>query len=52
MDPGVLASRERMEAVARKNPKSREELDQVAELRSWQREVLGEAFLAALRGDG
>jgi ribonuclease D len=49
MDPGVLASRERMEAVARKNPKSREELDQVAELRSWQREVLGEGFIAALQ---
>lgn len=49
MDPGVLASRERLEAVARKNPKSREELDQVEELRGWQREVLGEAFLAAVK---
>lgn len=49
MDPGVLASRERLEAVARKNPKSREELDQVEELRNWQREVLGEGFLRALR---
>jgi ribonuclease D len=49
MDPGVLASRERLEAVARKNPKSREELEQVEELRNWQREVLGEGFLQALR---
>ena len=50
MDPGVLASRERLEAVARKNPKSRGELDQVEELRGWQREVLAEGFLEALRG--
>jgi ribonuclease D len=50
MDPGVLASRERLEAVARKNPKSRAELDQVEELRGWQREVLGEAFVQSLRG--
>jgi ribonuclease D len=48
MDPGVLASRERLEAVARKNPKTREELNQVEELRGWQREVLGEAFVRAL----
>jgi ribonuclease D len=50
MDPGVLASRERLEAVARKNPKSPDELAQVEELRNWQREVLGAAFLSALRG--
>ena len=52
VDPGVLASRERLEAVARKNPKTREELGQVAELRNWQRDVLGEGFLEALRGMG
>jgi len=52
MDPGVLASRERLEAVARKNPKSREELAQVEELRGWQREVLGEGFVVALRSLG
>lgn len=49
MDPGVLASRERLEAVARKNPASREELAQVEELRNWQREVLGDGFLRALQ---
>jgi hypothetical protein len=38
--------------VARKNPKSRAELDQVEELRNWQREVLGDGFLEALRGVG
>ena len=48
MDPGVLASRERLEAVARRNPRSREELEEVEELRAWQREVLGDGFLHAL----
>jgi ribonuclease D len=49
MDPGVLASRERLEAVARKNPQSTDELRAIPELRQWQVEVLGEGFLKALR---
>jgi ribonuclease D len=49
LDPGVLAARERLEAVARKNPASLEELAAVEELRGWQREVLGEGFISALR---
>ena len=48
MDPGVLCSRDRLEAVARKNPQSLAELDEVTELRRWQRAVLGEAFVGAL----
>ena len=47
-DPGVLCSRDRMEAVARKNPSTRAELDEVRELRAWQRGVLGDDFLKAL----
>ena len=49
LDPGVLCSRDRMEAVARKNPASREELDSVQELRRWQVRELGEAFVNALK---
>jgi ribonuclease D len=49
LDPGVLCSRDRLEAVARKTPKSIEELESVTELRRWQRAVLGEAFVKALR---
>jgi len=49
LDPGVLCARERLEAVARKNPKSIEELESVAELRRWQRAVLGEDFVRVLR---
>jgi len=49
LDPGVLASRDRLEAVARKNPATREELLDIPELRRWQIEVLGESFLKALR---
>jgi ribonuclease D len=48
LDPGVLCARDRMEAVARKNPKTADELAEVAELRNWQREVLGPGFLKAL----
>jgi ribonuclease D len=49
LDPGVLCARDRLEAVARRNPRSREELDAVGELRRWQAEVLGDAMLQALR---
>ena len=48
LDPGVLCSRDRLEAVARKNPTNRDELETVVELRKWQRNVLGESFLKAL----
>jgi ribonuclease D len=48
LDPGVLASRERLEAVARKKPESREELLDIPELRRWQVELLGDGFLRAL----
>ena len=48
LDPGVLCARDRLEAVARKNPSNVEELADVRELRAWQRGVLGEDFLKAL----
>jgi ribonuclease D len=44
----VLCARDRLEAVARKNPTSVSELETVGELRSWQKAVLGEAFVKAL----
>ena len=55
LDPGVLCSRDRMEAVARRNPLTVEEVAEVKELRRWQVGVLAEAFVAALephRGGG
>jgi ribonuclease D len=48
MDPGVLCSRDRLEAVARRNPQSMDELRDIAELRRWQIEELGPGFLAQL----
>jgi ribonuclease D len=48
LDPGVLCARDRLEAVARKNPVSLEQLREVPELRRWQIEVLGEGFVRAL----
>ena len=50
LDPGVLCSRERIEAVARRNPQDIQELESIAELRKWQAEVLGGEFVMALRG--
>jgi ribonuclease D len=49
LDPGVLASRERLEAVARRTPQSLEELGEIPELRKWQIEELGAGFVRALR---
>jgi ribonuclease D len=48
LDPGVLCPRERLEAVARRNPQTMEELLEVPDIRRWQAEVLGEEFLRAL----
>ena len=48
LDPGVLCSRDRMEAVARRNPATAEEVAEVPELRRWQVRELAEAFVAAL----
>ncbi|MGQ0539878.1 MAG: ribonuclease D [Gemmatimonadaceae bacterium] len=56
MDPGVLCSRERLEAIARRRPTTLEELAEVPDLRRWQLDVLGTRFLrvmnGALRGAG
>lgn len=49
LDPGVLCSRERIEAVARRNPSSVEELAEVKELKKWQVAQLGPDFLRALK---
>jgi ribonuclease D len=52
LDPGVLCSRERMEAIARRNPRSLEELAQVSELRQWQIAELGPDLVRALQAGG
>jgi ribonuclease D len=48
LDPGVLGARDRLEAVARKTPATLEQLAEIPELRRWQIDVLGEAFVRAL----
>lgn len=47
--PGVLCPNSSLESVARAEPKTREELEQVGDMRRWQKEVLGDALLQALR---
>ena len=49
MDPGVLCPRERLEAIARRNPREAGELLEVPDVRRWQVEVLGEEFIRGLR---
>ena len=48
LDPGVLFSRERLEAVARANPRTSDDLARVNDVRRWQVDVLGAEFLKAL----
>jgi ribonuclease D len=49
LDPGVLCARERLEAVARRNPHGLDELAEVTDIRKWQIDLLGTSFLRALR---
>jgi ribonuclease D len=51
LDPGVLFSRERLEAVARANPRTTDDLARVADVRRWQVDVLGADFLKALASE-
>ncbi|MFL5578245.1 MAG: ribonuclease D [Gemmatimonadaceae bacterium] len=48
LDPGVLCSRDRLEAVVRRAPRSVADLTDVKDLRRWQIEVLGEDMVRAL----
>lgn len=48
LDPGVLCSRDRMEAVARRKPRHVDDFSGIPELRQWQVEVLGVDFVKAL----
>ncbi|MHB0962056.1 MAG: ribonuclease D [Gemmatimonadaceae bacterium] len=50
LDPGVLGSRERLEAVARLVPRSVEDLATIPELRRWQVAEMGADFVKALSG--
>jgi ribonuclease D len=52
LDPGVLCSRDRLEAIARRNPRSVEELAQMPELRQWQVAELGAELVKALQSGG
>jgi ribonuclease D len=49
LDPGFLISRAVLDEIARRNPSSAEELQQVPDVRRWQVEAVGEALLKALR---
>lgn len=48
LDPGVLCSRERLEAIVRKKPAKVSDLEDVPGIRKWQIAEMGEEFVAAL----
>jgi ribonuclease D len=48
LDPGVLCSRERLEAIARRKPEKVGDLEDVPGLRKWQIEEMGADFVAVL----
>ena len=49
LDPGVLASRDRLESIVRAKPATLEALAAVPDVRRWQVDVLGDAMLRALK---
>ncbi|MCC7195951.1 MAG: HRDC domain-containing protein [Gemmatimonadaceae bacterium] len=49
LDPGVLCSRDRLEAVARALPREMDAFAAITELRKWQVAELGAGFIEALR---
>lgn len=49
LDPGVLCSRERLEAIVRRRPERVKDLEDVPGLRRWQISEMGEEFVQALR---
>ena len=50
LDPGVLCSRDRLETIARMQPKSVDRLAEIRELRRWQIAELGESFVSVFTG--
>src|SRR5687767_9963450 len=50
LDPGVLCSRDRLETIARMQPKSVDRLSEIRELRRWQIAELGEPFISVFTG--
>lgn len=48
LDPGVLCSREKLEAIARRLPTTIDELYETPDLRRWQADLLGPGLLRAL----
>ncbi len=48
LDPGVLINNALLDELARKQPRSEQDLDGIVLLKSWQRKVLGEGILRTL----
>ncbi len=51
MDPGIVINNAMLEEIARRNPSTEEELKELAALKKWQRQTLGDGILNTLRVD-
>jgi ribonuclease D len=49
MEPGLLLNNTAIEGIAAKNPGTREELLEIAPIRRWQVEAMGEEILSTLK---
>ncbi|HJR65895.1 MAG TPA: HRDC domain-containing protein, partial [Gemmatimonadaceae bacterium] len=49
IDPGFLCSRDRLEAIVRRKPRTVADLADVKDLRRWQVGVLGGEFIEAMK---
>jgi ribonuclease D len=52
LQPGVLCPNGTLEAIAKVNPTTLEDMSRLPELRRWQHRTIGEALLAALKDPG
>jgi ribonuclease D len=50
LDPGVLINNAMLEAIARLNPDSVQDLNRLEAMKNWQRQVLGEGLVKSLKG--
>jgi len=48
LDPGVLINNSLLEELARQQPRTEKDLEQVTQLKNWQRRVLGDGILRTL----
>ncbi len=49
LDPSLVSPNSQIQAVALKNPQTREDLDEIKEMKNWQRRVFGDEICSCLK---